>query len=62
MDNYRHSEYPKYPFSDFGKILKVCFLVKFNTAVSFPGSKLTFEQLYFSTNQRSAKLKKKFGK
>ena len=55
IDNFRHSGYPKYPFFDVLKILKVCFPVKFYVAVSFPGSKVTFEQFYFSTNQQPAK-------
>jgi hypothetical protein len=32
-----------------------CFPVKFDLAVSFPGSKVTFEQFYSSTNQQPAK-------
>ena len=57
IDNFRHSEYPKYPFFDFWKIWKIFFPVKFDLAVSFPGSKMTFEQFYFSTNQQPAKFR-----
>jgi hypothetical protein len=35
--------------------IKACFLALFHTTVTFPGSKVTFEQRLFSTNQQSAK-------
>ena len=37
------------------KKFEECYLVLFHLTVSFLGSKLTFEQFYFSTNQQPAK-------
>jgi hypothetical protein len=41
---------------DFVKFFKLFFLTLLHAAVSFPGSKITFKQLYFLTNQQSAKI------
>ena len=53
MDNFRHSNFPKYPISDYWKIFKVCLPVSFNLTVSFWRSKVSIKQLYYSINQQT---------